>query len=699
MIFSGEMNDLAVRGAGLTLAGTFLVCVATAFLTSFKSIINLSQDAPVAIFSGAAALIATDFGLSGEQLFITVVAALMLCSFLSALLLFLIARLNLIHFFRYIPYPVIGGFLAGTGWLLSTGSLEVMSGSAFNPLSHSFFLSPEVLILWLPGTLLAIGLFILLRYYSHFSILPISLILGVLIFHLILYLSGTSMEQAREVGLLFESVISNRLWPAFAWSDLAMVHWGAVFSQFPVFIVISFIALIGLLLNVSGIELASRKDIDINREVMGNSFSNLLAGLAGSSPAYSSLSLSMLGFKANAYSRMVGLAAALVVIMTLFLGGTFISIFPKAVLGGFLLLLGLFFLWDWVIETRKKMNWPDYCIILAILVSIAWLGFFQGVVLGILLSVVLFVFRFSQVPVVDELSTGKYVQSSRTRSLPHRKILAQQGERIKIFKLSGYLFFGSVNSLVQQIQNEIEVVALPGQLYVIIDFTRTSGIDISSVSSFVRMINKLAGKDNISIIFIAPGSLFEKQIRQHLGQEDGQGILINFANLDQGLKWAEDTILAEQLELFQSQGKKQDQARLFDEVAEDMLNKLEELENAEKIFKKIEDYAQEIKLEKGDTLLDKGRELNGFFWLQQGRISKSPDQTDQDSAVSEYGPGDILNIQAVFKQTKLDNLYKAESSCLLLFFSKDKITDLENKDPQMAARLYALLLRHLTVHG
>lgn len=157
MIFSGEMSHLATRGAGLTLAGALLVCAASAFISSFKSIISLPQDAPVAIFSGAAALMPAGMGLNNKGLFIAVVAALMLSSFFTAIFLFIIARFSLVHFFRYIPYPVIGGFLAGSGWILFTGSLEVMSGGSLSLKDPGFLFAPEILFLWLPGTMLARG--------------------------------------------------------------------------------------------------------------------------------------------------------------------------------------------------------------------------------------------------------------------------------------------------------------------------------------------------------------------------------------------------------------------------------------------------------------------------------------------------------------------------------------------------------------
>ena len=38
----------------------------------------------------------------------------------------LLGRLHLGQWIRFVPYPVVGGFLAGTGWLIIRGSFRVM---------------------------------------------------------------------------------------------------------------------------------------------------------------------------------------------------------------------------------------------------------------------------------------------------------------------------------------------------------------------------------------------------------------------------------------------------------------------------------------------------------------------------------------------------------------------------------------------
>lgn len=692
MIFSGDMSHLALKGAGLTLTGALVACAVTALTSSFRSAISLPQDAPVAIFSGAAALMAATMDLGTDAVFITVVAALMLSTGLTAVFLFVIARFRLAHFFRYIPYPVIGGFLAGSGWILSVGSLEVMIGGSLSLTGPDALFSVSSLTLWVPGTALALTLFFVLRRFSHFTILPTALVLGVIVFHLVLHLSGVSLEEAREAGLLFEAFAQGGLWPVFSWTDFAAVHWDVILTHLPVLLTIPLITLIGLMLNMGGIQLASRKDIDMDREILACSAGNALITIVGSSPCYSALSLSMMGFKTNAYSRLVGLFAALIVALSLVWGGTLISVFPKAVLGGFLMLLGLFFLWDWVVETRTKMTWPDYCIVLIILVVVAWLGFFQGVILGVLLSVILFVVRFSQVPILKSQNTGASIQSRKVRPLPEKAILLEQGGRIRVFELTGYLFFGSVNALMETILKEVDPIAADGEILVLIDFDETTGIDISAVSAFVRLVNTLSGH-GARIIFTSARGTFLRQLDQHLERGEKDSSFLHFHKLDQGLQWAEDHIIDEQTHLFSRQENRPDQSRLFDHVVDDMLEKLQQLEYAEVILDKLHGYSKELRKDKDDVLLAPGQQIRGCYWVQQGNIVSYKQEDALEEVLDEYGPGDVIHPGAVFEETTADHLFKARTSCLILFFADDKVVELERNNPEMAAKFYALLLK------
>ncbi len=223
MIFSGPLEvHVRKRRIGMALAGTVGFALCTALFSRIRSIVALPQDAPVALFAGVAAAIAAAMGRpQAPETFFTITAALIFSCLLTGVFFILIGRFRWAEFFRFMPYPVVSGFLAGTGWLLTKGSLEVMTGSALTWGSAAGLVSTKVLMLWLPGAAYAVALFFILRRWSHYLILPGSLVLAVLCYHAALGLAGISIAEARRLGFIFESFATGSLWPVFSPSDLA----------------------------------------------------------------------------------------------------------------------------------------------------------------------------------------------------------------------------------------------------------------------------------------------------------------------------------------------------------------------------------------------------------------------------------------------------------------------------------------------
>lgn len=106
------------------LFGAVAMGVIVALTSSFHSTVTAPQDAPTAIMALIAAGIVTSVGAGNTSAFATVVAAMAFTALATGLTLWLLGHYRLGNLIRFIPYPVVGGFLAGTGWVLLTGALR-----------------------------------------------------------------------------------------------------------------------------------------------------------------------------------------------------------------------------------------------------------------------------------------------------------------------------------------------------------------------------------------------------------------------------------------------------------------------------------------------------------------------------------------------------------------------------------------------
>ena len=88
---------------------------------------------------------------------------------------------------RFLPYPVMGGFLAGTGWLLTTGGIGMMVNPSISP---GLFL-PPMLLRWLPGLILGAVMLLAVNRLKGPLVLPGIFAGAVVLFYAIAWLTNT----------------------------------------------------------------------------------------------------------------------------------------------------------------------------------------------------------------------------------------------------------------------------------------------------------------------------------------------------------------------------------------------------------------------------------------------------------------------------------------------------------------------------
>ncbi len=134
--------------------------------------------------------------------------------------------------------------------------------------------------------LFALALYYLLRTYNHFMILPGMVSGAIGLFFAVLWISGTSFAQAELAGWFLGPFPKGALWEPIPFSGLSQVRGDLVFGQSLTMVSIFIISIISLLFNASGLELVSRKDIDLNKELKVAGIANIMASFVGSAPGY-----------------------------------------------------------------------------------------------------------------------------------------------------------------------------------------------------------------------------------------------------------------------------------------------------------------------------------------------------------------------------------------------------------------------------
>lgn len=494
LIFSDQLAEYLSIGIGLALVSTILANIVTAFLAVIPGTVTGNQEVPAAIMAVIAASIVTIFSqsTSSEQLLPTVLVAIAATTFFCGISFYFLGQYRLGNIVRFLPYPVIGGFLAGTGWLLITGAIDLLTNS--QPLN--VLLQADVIFLWLTGLILGLVLFIVIEWVdSHFAFVG-ALLLAMLLFALIAWFSGASVIGLRSQGWLLESFQTEINWQPITPTILSQVDWQAIAIQFPRILTLIFVSTIALLLNISGLELTIQEESDLNSELRTAGFANMLVGLFGGLVNFPQLGLSALNHRSGARSRLPGLLGSLLVAFFLIAGSDLITLIPKLIMGGVLFFLGFTFLYDWLYRTWFTLSKMDYVILVVILLVIVTVGFLQGIAIGIIFASVMFVISYSRTDVVRHELTGKTFHSRVTRPPVERDLLISLGEQIRIFELQGFIFFGTADKLLHHVQNHIRNVSADSTTFILLDFRRTPGIDSTAMLSLV-LLQKILASGNL----------------------------------------------------------------------------------------------------------------------------------------------------------------------------------------------------------
>src|SRR5690349_928155 len=545
LIFSGELSPFAARGIGLVLFGGLIMQLIIALTSSVPGLTGGPQDSPAAVLGLAALTIAARMeGAAPEAKFITVVVMVILTSVVSGLFFVCVGSFKLSRFVRFMPYPVVGGFVAGTGLLLAQGALGVMTGKPPSLANLNVLFRPETLLLWIPGILFGAIMLVASRRSKHFLTYPALLTGAVVLFYLVIWISGYSIDRVREVGLLLGPFPEGALWTPLDLSLLAEVDWGLIASQASNIAAVALISIVALLLNASALELIAQKDMDLDRELISIGVANIAGGLAGGSVGYHHLGISSIALRMGIASRMVALFSTLVLGLALLSGATLLSLIPKFVAGGLIFFVGLSFLTEWLYDAWFQLTLVDYVLVWVILIVVGTAGFLEGVGVGIVIAVVLFVVNYSRIDISKDQLTGITYQSNLERPFEQRQLIKSLGESIFILRLQGFIFFGTSQSLVSQVSLRAKDPARKKLRCLILDFQHVTALDASATFSFVRL-KQMASSQKFYLVLTDMNKNIKARLKSN-GIDEQDSMIRIFPTLDYGMEWCESKLLLEE---------------------------------------------------------------------------------------------------------------------------------------------------------
>ena len=682
LIFSGNLSAHLSAGIVMALFSGCLMMMLLSLLSGFSGVVVGIQEAPAAIVAILASEIASEMpsNSTSQETYWTVIAVIALSTSVTGLACWGLGRFKLGHLSRVVPYPIIGGFLAGTGWLLLQGSIQVMTGISLSISSLSSLFEIEMLPHWLSGLGLAVLLLIMSRRYCHWFIIPNILICAVLVNYLLFWLTDTSISEAIAGGWLLKTYSETPILHLLIPSNLSKVNWVVIFEHLNSLVAIVLLTVLNLLLNLSSIEQSLKEEINLERELQITGLTILGSGLASGMIGYHSLSSSVLANKIGGKSRLVGLVTAMISGLVLINGSSLLCFFPRPILGGLLLFLGLSFLVEWIYDSYFQLPAQDYCLLVAIWLIMVTVGFLEGIGLGLTLAILLFIFSYSRIPVVREVNLGSLSQRQVVPALGQHQILQNQSGQIRLFQIQGFIFFGSSNHLLKDLTTAIAQFKNQSLRFLILECHLVSGLDSSAIFSLIKLCQKLYNQ-KITLVFCSILPSVEKVLKQRLSVNQELSSNCNFfRELDLAWEWCEEQLFKES----------QDKINL---AWRQSLPEQLSLWLSEQEIRQFISYLDQQNFPSHHFLFHQGDIPQGLYFLISGQVSVLIQTSNGElKRLRSFSGSIILGEISLYGQTPHSVSVVTNKPSKFYYLSSDLWLKIQQEKPQ-----WALALEHLII--
>jgi SulP family sulfate permease len=674
LIFTGPLEHFLSYG----IAVTFLSAAVGGTIVALRSSLPFAVAGPDSSISVVlAALVATlvqRLAASGNADFLEpALIALALATALTGLLLCVLGFTHAGRAIRFLPYPVIGGFLGATGWLLITGAIQVVTNQRPTLDNLTAFADSAIVAKIAPGAAVAIVLYVLLRRFRNPLILPGVLLIAFVATHLVLLASGTPIATAQSTGWLFHLQPAAALTLPWKIEPLANFPWSSLPSLAGDVLAVMFVTVTNFLLNTTGIEIAARREADIEHDLKVLGFANLVIAGFGSYVSCTSFSRSMLVHTAGATSRIAGLTVAAISAALLISDPSFLGYVPKYILGGLLFYLGADLVYQWLIQSSRRLLPLEYLSLIAIAVLIVYAGFIAGVLIGIVIGCATFALSASRVNAIKFSFDGSEYRSSLDRGPYELSLLADHGKKIQGMMLQSYLFFGSANHLYQHVKALLAVQ--PDCRFLIFDFRLVTGIDSSATHSFAQ-IKQVAAASGTHIVLVSLTPELERAFRT---ARFISGDVVTASDLDRALESCE-------LSIIDAHRTTADDARSLRVWWTDALGSAAHAD-------RLADYCQRLEVRTGDIVAREGDPAASMHFILEGRIGIVVESADERTIrLRSLGPHTTIGEMGLITGKPRSATIAAEADSVLYELSAEAYARIKRDDPALSQALLGYIV-------
>ena len=479
-----------------------------------------------------------------------VVLLMTVLGILSGAIQLLIGFLGVGRLIKYIPYPVVSGYLSGVGLVIIGSQLPKLMGVPDGVAWFSALLSPA---LW-DWRALAVGgatagvMLLAPRLTRAVPGTVLGLLAGALTYGGLavgdpslrtLEGNGLVIGELGASGAGYLELIAQR------WREIGELRLVQVGNLVGSALTLAALLSIDTLKTSVVLDQMTRTRHDPDRELAAQGFANVVAATVGGMPGAGTMGASLVNLSSGAQTRISGIVEGALTLVAGLLLGAFVAWIPVAALGGVLIVVALRMIdTDPLRFLESRSTVLDFSVVLVVIGVALFVGLIAASAAGVVLSVVLFLREQVGGNVVRRKSLVSRRSSTWYRPEDELRILEARGDAAVIYELQGSLFFGTARQLYLTLEPDLLRVD-----FLILDFKRVQSLDVTAAHMLKQVRDVLAEREAPLLLSSVRETLPNgRNLREFLelsGVIDESGTVLVMPSLESAIEWGEERLLGE----------------------------------------------------------------------------------------------------------------------------------------------------------
>lgn len=691
-VYSAIGPTYAAYGAIAGIVGATVIGLVAATLGGTDRLIS-APCAPAAAVLAAFAIELVRQGVASS----VIVLLMIMLGVIAGLIQILLGFVGIGRLIRYIPYPVVSGYLSAVGLIIIGSQIPRFVGAAPDTQWWDIIVSPQTWD-WRAVTVGCATVCVALLAPRITQKVP-STILGVLaglLTYFVLAIDDADLRTLSDNALVVGPIdiapqayfvsVSTR------WREIGELKVGQIAALFGSALTLAVLLSIDTLKTCVILDQLTRTRHDSNRELIAQGMANVSASAVGGIPGAGTMGATVVNLTSGAQTRASGVIEGLFALFASLILGNFIAWIPVAALAGLLIVIGVRMIDREplrFIESRATVF--DFAVVAVVVIVAMTIGLIAASAVGVAMAIILFVREQVGGSVVRHKVYVNQISSTWHRPEAEMLVLSQKGDQAVVVELQGSLFFGTTQQLYGDLEPELR-----SRQYVILDLKRVQSVDVTAAHMLNQIRDVLAERDAHLLLSNVRENLPNgRNLREFLVQTgllDNSDVVRVFPNLDNAIAWVEERLL----------GERENGLVAVEEPAMQLAEMDLFSKRKDETLKELEMRMETRTYKPGETVYARGQPGDEIFWIRRGAVFIfAPMGAGRTRHVASFGRGDFFGGLAFLDAQPRSNDAIAQTDTEVYVLSREQFNQIAETHKKLAntlilaiARTMARRLRH-----